>query len=307
MEILYFIHRQNQFTVKGFSLFSLLLSLFTISCSTRNNNIPEAPYITCALDDDGQEYGISKEIQLESFTSSMDTNYVAFCGHTDNKLWIACFEKNSKKKLLEWTDDKPIQTKMIINTGNGESKKFTIYTRSFSQRPYFNQNTMIFLLSMSNSIEEVASNLYFLKNNQLQQVFTSQYPFETSDYKKIHGWYNSIITENMDRYECYTENGEILYSIADSHLFSEKMEPINYYEGIDFNLTDKWSVRRVNLKDNIIVWENKISPISDLKVNNTTLLKKDNNIWTYAINYSLNNGIKETKEIKLDINTGKYK
>jgi len=295
--------------MKIISLFLLLICFFTVSCSTDDGNdiLDESINIT-ELEYQGQQYGISKKVQLESFTNCLDTNYIAFSGHTENRLWIACFEKSTKKKLLEWKDNKLLQTEITIDMGYGESKKFDINKRSFTQNPYFNQNSMVFLLSMEGSAGRVSSNIYFLKNSQLQKIVTSYYlPPNYIVFEKLHQWYNnSIIVKNGSKYICYSETGEEIFSFEEHYLSSEKMDPINYYEGIKLSKV----ARRINLKDNIVVWENTTSTIADLpdnvRIDNTTLVKKDNNIWTYAINYTLYDGKKGKKEIKLDINTGEY-
>lgn len=312
------------------AFFFLLFSLLMISCSEDDNNNPpgetpppeetEPPIeIITELTYQARLYGLDKEgLNPESLASCEDTAFIAFSGRTDeNKLWIATFEKSTKKKIVQWTEDSPLPTEITIDLGYGESRKYDINQYGLRTYPVYNQKNMTFILTGISSSGGVAvSHLYFLKDNRLQKKITSSgFMGDGSDtlFERIYGWHNnSVMVKTHTKYTCYSETGAEIFSFTnDGYLFDDKLDPVNYYEAIDFrSAVGNHSAKRVDLNNNKIIWESRTSAISDLpsnvRVDNVTLTNKQGDMWTYLIDYTLYDGTKGKKEIKMDINTGDY-
>ena len=262
------------------------------------------------------EYNINKDgLQIESYTTGIDTTQLFFNGRIDNKLWIGCYDKQTKNKITEWTEKTNLDTILNLNTGYGEYSDFRI-VKFFIEYPYYNEEQLYFLLwgyndeTININGRIISSDLYIISNNSLankKRSFT--YPTGDKFYQNITPWINSIFSKYSNQYICYSSEGDSLYSRDENITVDD--EPISVEESIyssahyDTDTTITFYFKRYNLKNDEIVWKNSVSNnlLSDSRLD-STILEKADSIWDYTFYYTLMDGTKFNRKIGVDINSG---
>ncbi|WP_172914087.1 hypothetical protein [Capnocytophaga canis] len=141
------------------------------------------------------------------------------------------------------------------------------------------------------------------------------------DILDIRSWNNSNflvqVTGNSDRdFYIYNDKWQFLFKAKSKSLINpDKIYALNQEEAIEFG-DEKHLFKRINIKDNNIVWQidsEKIFPAKRVFLSRVTQVNKAENIWTFIVNYTLQYEDNEkqeqfeegTKTIKIDINNGK--
>ncbi|GIJ96340.1 hypothetical protein CAPN001_09090 [Capnocytophaga stomatis] len=141
------------------------------------------------------------------------------------------------------------------------------------------------------------------------------------DILDIRSWNNSNflvqVTGNSDRdFYIYNDKWQFLFKAKSKSLINpDKIYALNQEEAIEFG-NEKHLFKRINIKDNNIVWQidsEKIFPAKRVFLSRVTQVNKAENIWTFIVNYTLQYEDNEkqeqfeegTKTIKIDINNGK--
>lgn len=259
------------------------------------------------------EYGINKDgLHLEFHSDGLDTNFIFFNGRINQKLWVGGFEKASKQKIFEWTENSKLDTTFRIHGGYGEYANFEI-TDFWGMYFYKLNNACSFLLrGYDKSADQVVTmDLYFFNNeNLIKKYRTIPYP-SNAYFQSIHPWFNGIIvTQSNAKRACYNMNGDSLFAVDSSITINDRIFAVNYEDAILYalNLSEK-SVyfSRKNIKTNETLWTSSTVVLDNsqepIKINNTSV-SKVNNTWTYKIDYTRYSGEKKSVQVVLDIDTG---
>ena len=263
------------------------------------------------------EYNISvQDLVLEGVSNGIDTSLIFFNGRLNQKLWIGCYEKETKVQLFEWTDNSILDTAFYLNLGYGEYSNMEV-TYFNIKTPYYKNDIFCFILwGVVNNylIGAVNSDLYFVINNELIMKRRSFIYPDRSFYQEIIPWYHSIFLKlETNSYACFSLNGDSLFTSNINNFSLEKFEPINIEECIEMNTsfyndsTANFTYKRRNLKTSEIFWENNI--ISSKNITNTDRLdsmnvEKNDSLWSYLFFYTTLEGEKNLFNLDLNILTG---
>ena len=190
-------------------------------------------------------------------------------------------------------------------------------------------NNNIFLMAFKENKDPYAQNRYYYLIYLFNQETLKKIDFKNRLLRieniEIWGEFGfKIHTEiaingrELSRYFFYDNNWELLYASEtelklENNLDSDDPSFSKYYfllnsEEIIYFYRDSFS--RINLKDNIKKWElssNRVNSFNSFP-KNTRLdnfsVSKNGNVWTFMQNYTLLNGEKGIKSIKINIETG---
>lgn len=259
-------------------------------------------------------------ITVDYYTPGSDTAYVFFNGRIDGRLWIGGYEKESKKKILDWTESSKLDTLGTVDLGYGEIAKYLVNkwtTRDFHKR----DNYLCFILNSTKDGHGYGlfNDLYFLNRNYLvikhRNVLLYSDPND-AEFRNIIEWHDGVLVSMWRngiilRYECYDMNG--------THQFSTKQIPenstsVNFEEYIQYtiNNTNKTiDFLRGNLKTGETIWKNTEKTIIDnsnetIRIDNVSI-QKEGLIWVYTINYTRYSGEKKTIKASVNVQTGEIK
>jgi hypothetical protein len=301
-------------------LLILMFTQFLVGCSKDESptNEPSVILSDNILDKLKQEYNITKDgLFLESFSYGKDTTQLFINGRLNEKLWIGCYNKRTKNKILEWTESEKLDTIFNLHIGYGEYSDFNI-GRFFIRYPYYNNGQLYFLLwgyndkTININGRIISSDLYFIKNNSFIKKRSSfSFPIDDAFYQNIIPWKNSIFSKYQNKYICFSTDGDSLYS-ADKIVAN--YEPISIEECIEFNANNNTSdermyyFRRLNLKTNEAIWKNEDKPLANIPANDrldSTVIQKNSNIWDYSFFYTRIEGTRYAIQLELNIESGK--
>ena len=259
------------------------------------------------------EYGVNTEgLYLEYHSDGLDTNLIFFNGRVNHQLWIGGFEKASKKKILEWTENSKLDTIFRIHAGYGEYVNFKI-TDFWCTDFYKLNNAYSFLVNGydKSAAQVVTMDLYFLNNgNLIKKYRTIPYP-SNAYFQSVWPWFNGIIVvKSNTKGVCYNMNGDSLFTVAPNITIDDRILAVNYEDAVLYTLNPgEKSVyfSRKNVKTNETLWTSATIVLDNsqevIKINNTSV-SKVNNTWTYKIDYIRYSGERKSVQVELDINTG---
>ncbi len=305
-------------------IFNLMLVLFLIGCSD-NKYPPEQPTFATRLNELRQEFGVyDEELILESFRRGVDTTQVFFNGRINGKLWIGCYDSNSKTKIFEWVEDKKLDTVFHLYEGYGETVEYKIESFIIDY-PYYYDEYLIFILRGGGDIyldSPHIIDLYFVtKGSQVKKYKSLIHSSQTGYgcYLDIVPWENSvfsrhysIFSEHFDDYVCFSLAGDSLYTIKNSeYLNIQNLEPVSIEEHIHCRSqtnTNEFFFQRFNLKADSVVWESKIkSPFEIIERDrqDSVILQKNSTTWDYSFFYTtFAEGKKYSIHLTVDVESG---
>lgn len=218
-----------------------------------------------------------------------------------------------------------IPEQITIDKGFGEAETFSTKDVSWS---VITNNDHIFLVMMKNLSDDFSYYplVFILQNNSLKKVELKNRKVQIYDIEKWgdFGFKLQVIislnnNDSINRYFFYNNNWDLLYESNTTNTIQNKKNYsyfdvdykyslINVEEIIYFYST---YIKRINLKENIEKWELNnmqviefIPTIKNARLDDFKVIK-DGDIWTFIKSYTLLNGEKAEKSIKININTGK--
>lgn len=246
-------------------------------------------------------YGLNFR-DYECYGSFHWRNINHFSGLKNNHLWISSYDRTTKEKLWEWTDNRTFDRKRTVHVGYGEYKDIEI-SRITTYGACAKNN--IFVASVGYSGESYGEyNILFKTATGNLKEIRNEYPAYITD------WYNeSVFVGNC----CYNDIGDTLYvsQVANGGIGGI---PISYEESVnvsvDFSVNDfptQIIASRINCKTYKDVWNTKhklpFEILSDTK-RECTLLDNSTNIWKYKLNLLYYDGTKKDYTFYLNIENG---
>lgn len=248
-------------------------------------------------------YGLNFR-DYECYGSFHWRNINHFSGLKNNHLWISSYDRTTKEKLWEWTDNRTFDRKRTVHVGYGEYKDIEI--SSITTYGACAKNN-IFVASVGYSGESYGEyNILFKTATGNLKEIRNEYPAYITD------WYNeSVFVGNC----CYNDMGDTLYvsQVANGGIGGI---PISYEESVNVSVSVDFSVNdfptqiiasRINCKTYKDVWNTKhklpFEILSDTK-RECTLLDNSTNIWKYKLNLLYYDGTKKDYTFYLNIENG---
>ena len=246
-------------------------------------------------------YGLNmKDYECRGSYYWMNINH--FSGLKNNHLWISSYDRTTKEKLWEWTDNRTFDKKRTVHVGYGEYKDIEI--SSITTYGACAKNN-IFVASVSQNGES------YNEDNILFKTAAGTLKEIKNDYRAyITDWYKeSVFVGNC----CYNDMGDTLY-VSQINNGAVGGTPISYEESVsvnvDVNFADfltQISALRINYKTYKNVWYTKhklpFEIFSDTK-RECTLLDNSTNIWKYKLDLLYYDGTKKDYTFYLNIENG---
>lgn len=293
---------------KNLLIISILFIVFS-ACGDDGSTITQEEGLTVEdtyRDQMIKKYGIKEDGGLTIIKAEENKNVIFFEGRINNRLWISCYNKESKVNLVHWEDSEELKKYIKRDLGYGEKDIISI-DRYRSYKWLYSEDSFIFQLigdhANTSYYTFATHDVYFISQNKLiNKISHDLYP--SKYYGELFSWYKGAGFKIGDKFNYYDANGNVLEIVGD---FSKtNFEFINYYECIDI---DKDRVRRLNYKDGTVTWRTK-SPLADIPNSarrDSIGLEKNKNIWTYTFYYTRYEGGRINRDIELNIETGEYK
>lgn len=225
-----------------------------------------------------------------------------FSGLKNNRLWISSYDRTTKEKLWEWTDNRTFDKKRTVHVGYGEYKDIEI--SSITTYGACAKNN-IFVASVSYNGES------YNEDNILFKTAAGTLKEIKNDYRAyITDWYKeSVFVGNC----CYNDMGDTLY-VSQINNGAVGGTPISYEESVSVNVDVNFddfltqiSALRINYKTYKNVWYTKhklpFEIFSDTK-RECTLLDNSTNIWKYKLDLLYYDGTKKDYTFYLNIENG---
>ena len=220
----------------------------------------------------------------------------------NNHLWISSYDRTTKEKLWEWTDNRTFDKKRTVHVGYGEYKDIEI--SSITTYGACAKNN-IFVASVSYNGES------YNEDNILFKTAAGTLKEIKNDYRAyITDWYKeSVFVGNC----CYNDMGDTLY-VSQINNGAVGGTPISYEESVSVNVDVNFddfltqiSALRINYKTYKNVWYTKhklpFEIFSDTK-RECTLLDNSTNIWKYKLDLLYYDGTKKDYTFYLNIENG---
>lgn len=296
----------------------LAISLWIALCTgfySCEKDLDKEIYSNGGVDEIFTQYGITdyKDIEMRSCLGLNDYEGLAFKGQVNfaglrnNHLWIASFDKNTKQKLVEWTDNKEFNRARKVNMGYGEFKDITISSIMLCQT-YSQSNSFVAVLRLSDT--NYNENLHIFKTSTSTKELTGLNDYVYEMYKE------SVRIGNC----CFTLTGDTIYVAKKGFiLFSNNVEDIytktqisyretiySYKESINTELF-KFNIVKANWELGMNEWCIEVPKISkepkDAKIS-VSILDNTTNIWKYKADITHYDGTKKDYTFEINIKTG---
>ncbi len=219
-----------------------------------------------------------------------------FSGLKNNHLWISSYDRTTKEKLWEWTDNRTFDKKRTVHVGYGEYKDIEI-SRIITYGACAKNN--IFVASVGYSGES------YSENNILFKTATGVVKdIKDNLGRSIIDWYKeSVFIGN----KCYNDLGEVLYEAP----YPDGLiggTPVSYEESVSVNDNRQELIAsRINYRIAKATWNTKhklpFEILSDTK-KEYTLLDNSTNIWKYKLDLLYYDGTKKDYTFYLNIENG---
>ena len=246
-------------------------------------------------------YGLNLR-DYECYGSYYWGNINHLSGLKNNHLWISSYDRTTKEKLWEWTDNRTFDKKRTVHVGYGEYKDIEI--SSITTYGACAKNN-IFVASVSYNGES------YNEDNILFKTAAGTLKEIKNDYRAyITDWYKeSVFVGNC----CYNDMGDTLY-VSQINNGAVGGTPISYEESVSVNVDVNFddfltqiSALRINYKTYKNVWYTKhklpFEIFSDTK-RECTLLDNSTNIWKYKLDLLYYDGTKKDYTFYLNIENG---
>ena len=214
----------------------------------------------------------------------------------NNRLWISSYDRTTKEKLWEWTDNRTFDKKRTVHVGYGEYKDIEI--SSITAYGTCAKNN-IFVASVSYNGES------YNEDNILFKTAAGTLKEIKNDYRAyITDWYKeSVFVGNC----CYNDSGDTIY-VSKVDNGAVRGTPVSYEETIMVgDYQQQLTASRINYKTYKSVWntEHKLpfEILSDTK-KEYTLLDNSTSIWKYKLDLLYYDGTKKDYTFYLNIDNG---
>ena len=301
--------------MKKLVIILLSMSFIFTGCSKKDDPEPTSSSLSTSINNPysslAKEYGIDKDVDYMS--AGIDTNLILFNGRINSKLWIECFEKESKKQILDWTETTKLDTTLSLYEGYGEYKDFKIKKFYCTYFYKFNDSYSFILGGQEDALSPlVYTDLYFIEANKLIKKYrTTPNPYDDVYWwGPIYPWVEGVIATLGNKQAFYNMSGDSLFAINSSITINNKCAALSSEEAIKYNLDlSKKTIyfSKLNIKTNVCSWVTDTLTLEEsqetIKVSSIDVAKAINN-WTYTINYTRYSGEKKSVQIDLNVNTG---
>ena len=281
---------------------SLLVAVCAGFSSCGDDELEEHQTEVMFIDGDSfSTYGLNFR-DYECYGSFHWGNINHFSGLKNNHLWISSYDRTTKEKLWEWTDNRTFDKKRTVHVGYGEYKDIEI--SSITTYGACAKNN-IFVASVSYNGES------YNEDNILFKTAAGTLKEIKNDYRAyITDWYKeSVFVGNC----CYNDMGDTLY-VSQVNNGAVGGTPISYEESVSVNVDVNFddfltqiSALRINYKTYKNVWYTKhklpFEIFSDTK-RECTLLDNSTNIWKYKLDLLYYDGTKKDYTFYLNIENG---
>lgn len=281
---------------------SLLVAVCAGFSSCGDDELEEHQTEVMFIDGDSfSTYGLNFR-DYECYGSFHWGNINHFSGLKNNHLWISSYDRTTKEKLWEWTDNRTFDKKRTVHVGYGEYKDIEI--SSITTYGACAKNN-IFVASVSYNGES------YNEDNILFKTAAGTLKEIKNDYRAyITDWYKeSVFVGNC----CYNDMGDTLY-VSQINNGAVGGTPISYEESVSVNVDVNFddflaqiTASRINYKTYKEVWNTKhklpFEIFSDTK-RESTLLDNSTNIWKYKLDLLYYDGTKKDYTFYLNIENG---
>ena len=298
--------------------FILFLSAFLFNACTDDDKIEPDPVFSDGYGVPSQlqtEFGLKNSgIKPESYILGTDTTLIYFSGRRNNKIWIGCYERNSKENLFSWAANEQPDTVVTVDDGYGESSTYMVEHFILTSAYKYNSAYVFNILGKGNIAGEQAGNwsknitneVYFIAD-RTENKLRSEISQKTISQPEIIPWYkNSVLIASVSS-SCYTVAGEKLFDAGKPE--GEGIYNENYKEYISFTGNGVYSVfKRIDISTQKEIWASE-RPLGDLRANtriDEISVSERSDGLRYTFNYTTYDGEKEVRKIKLDPDTGEF-
>ena len=219
-----------------------------------------------------------------------------FSGLKNNHLWISSYDRTTKEKLWEWTDNRTFDKKRTVHVGYGEYKNIEI--SSITTYGACAKNN-IFIASVGYSGESYGEyNILFKTATGNLKEIRNEYPAYITDWYK-----ESVFVGNC----CYNDLGDTIY-VSQVNNGAVSGTPISYEETIIVSdYQQQLTASRINYKTYKSVWNTEyrlpFEIFPDTK-KEYVLLDNSTNIWKYKLDLLYYDGTKKDYTFYLNIENG---
>ena len=209
---------------------SLLVAVCAGFSSCGDDELEEHQTEVMFIDGDSfSTYGLNFR-DYECYGSFHWGNINHFSGLKNNHLWISSYDRTTKEKLWEWTDNRTFDKKRTVHVGYGEYKDIEI--SSITTYGACAKNN-IFVASVSYNGES------YNEDNILFKTAAGTLKEIKNDYRAyITDWYKeSVFVGNC----CYNDMGDTLY-VSQVNNGAVGGTPISYEESVSVNVDVNFDV-----------------------------------------------------------------
>ncbi|MCT4602017.1 MAG: hypothetical protein N4A59_03785 [Marinifilum sp.] len=298
-----------------------LVSIIFLSCSSDNEDVAKVPTTDFELKLD--EYGLFDiDKNFEGYTLGLDTNLIYFNGRLDNQLCMEAFNKDNKINLLSWESDDKLVLEVHEGYGVNSTHEISVF-RTINPYDYNDKHTYILWgIAEGDQYDQreriITSDLYFTSVNKKYESMT--FPSKAYFYSDLIPWYEDkvLVTKTpvewnygkLDSCFCYSMTGEEVFKFEKNINFYPDRNYIvistsNY---IEFVGDAGGYFCNKDITENIQVWESD-KPLSDLpedtRIDSIEFSLYGSSQISCIFNYTFYSGEKGTREVKVEIETGK--
>lgn len=267
-------------------------------------------FLGCSKDDKGEwweEYVKNSEgIELFPHDNEYGTSDTLVLGGLKyGKLWVAEYSRSTKERLFEWWDfdSDSVPRNITIYSGYGEYNECYLLRVELGVKHKKDQTIVQFetWYQPQNDTYFAINGIALIYDDQLVQKF-HQYANQETNYWGYF-WYNSSFIITQGSYiKCISKDNKELFT-TDYSPYIESIIPVSFEEGVYISLNHSY---RYNIKTKRIIWRYDYIYDDILSDSKTELVKinENSNIWSYSVNITNYDGSKETRNFKINIETG---
>ena len=275
---------------------SLLVAVCAGFSSCGDDELEEHQTEVMFIDGDSfSTYGLNFR-DYECYGSFHWGNINHFSGLKNNHLWISSYDRTTKEKLWEWTDNRTFDKKRTVHVGYGEYKDIEI--SSITTYGACAKNN-IFVASVGYGGESYGEyNILFKTATGNLKEIRNEYPAYITDWYK-----ESVFVGNC----CYNDLGDTIY-VSQVNNGAVSGTPISYEETIMVSdYQQQLTASRINYKTYKSVWNTEyrlpFEIFPDTK-KEYVLLDNSTNIWKYKLDLLYYDGTKKDYTFYLNIENG---
>lgn len=297
--------------------------------------------VLCSCGDDGgggeyhywnryvEEYGFDKPgATIEGYwmRGSSGDNYwgfrpediFCFYGTINDHFWVRAYDRESKKELMDWTDEDSCKKAFVggdtlvasvshflmscvMQDGHMAfymRDRYTAVGESDQPTIGYSDSTYLYFVNASGTVKKV---LYKMEDM-----------WEIRNWSEGHVLVEEFAGRDSLLFECYTVGGEKVYAAYWTERFRPYFEVVNTEEGIYYGTRENCFVR-VNLKTGEVVWRSRsiLSVIPDRRGEGTLKAadfvdKSEKDHWLCSFVYTPERQRAIDFQLRLNITTGEF-